>query len=290
MKRRVLTSLVLGPFVLAACLLASPFPLFLLCLLATTLAFLELRVLMASKSALPVATLVGVTLPFFGTEAQQNRDPQQVLLWSELFFLIGVAFAVIATRRSRAATAEVDMAGLWVAMPMACVVVMHNRLFSFVPQFQLTANALPTHQFNAAYPFWQISITPILCLLLPVWGADIAAMLVGKWFGRHQLWPAVSPGKTIEGSIANLVAALAVCAALWPYIHCPKPGPWYACGLAIGVFGQLGDLFESWMKRKRGVKDSGTILPGHGGLLDRIDSLLFSAPVVALLLLYWAKG
>jgi phosphatidate cytidylyltransferase len=260
-----------------------------LCLLVTTIAFIELRDLMGSRSALPVVTLIGVALPFFGTEVQQNRSPIQVLLWAAAFFAVGVLFATLATRRVRVSTAEVDMAGLWIAMPMTCVVMMHKRFFAYIPEIQLTTSALPTHQLFGSSPFWQFAVTPIFCLLLPLWAGDIAAFLVGKYLGSHLLWPSVSPKKTIEGAIANVAASLAVCWILWPHIECPKPGPWYACGLAIGVVGQFGDLFESWMKRRRGVKDSGSILPGHGGLLDRIDSLLFSAPAVSLLLVFWPK-
>ena len=283
----MVTSLVLAPLVLGACLLTSPYPLVVLCLLVATIGFIELRGLMGSRSALPVLTLVGIALPFLGTETQQNRSPLQVLLYAVAFFLVGVFFATISARRSRVSTAEIDMAGLWIAMPMTCVLMMHNRLFSFVPDLQLTASASPTHQLLGPSPFWQISVTPILGLVLPLWAGDIAAFLVGKYLGRHLLWPAVSPKKTVEGAVANLAATVGVCALIWPYLHCPRPGPWYVCGLAIGILGQFGDLFESWIKRRRGVKDSGSILPGHGGLLDRIDSLLFSAPAVAMLLVFW---
>jgi phosphatidate cytidylyltransferase len=270
-KQRVLTSLVLAPLVLLACTLATPYPLFLLCLLATTLGFLELRTLLGAKRALPVVTLVGVALPFFGSEIQHNRIPPQLILYSALFFAVGVLFCWKAARFNSKNTAEADLAGLWIGMPLTCVVILHSRLFS-----------------TRIGEFFEIS--PLWAVLLPVWAADIAGMLVGKWVGRHPLWPTISPNKTVEGSIANLMAALAICWLMWPWLDCSKPGPWWAAGLAVGVFGQVGDLFESYVKRRGGMKDSGSILPGHGGLLDRIDSLLFTTPAIALLILCTANS
>ena len=132
---------------------------------------------------------------------------------------------------------------------------------------------------------WHAS--PLLLLLVPVWAGDTAAMLVGRRWGRRKLAPRVSPGKTWEGAAANAAAAgLGGILAAWATKTPPAAG--LACGLACGTLGQAGDLFESWLKRRAGVKDSGALLPGHGGVLDRIDALLFAAwPVAAVL---WAFG
>jgi phosphatidate cytidylyltransferase len=121
----------------------------------------------------------------------------------------------------------------------------------------------------------------ILFLLVTIWGCDSFAYYVGKNFGRHKLAPEVSPKKTIEGSIGGLVGSVlvAVGAAL---LFVPEFRPLEAAligGLA-STAGQLGDLVESLFKRCAGVKDSGHFLPGHGGFYDRVDSLLFAAPVV----------
>jgi phosphatidate cytidylyltransferase len=121
----------------------------------------------------------------------------------------------------------------------------------------------------------------ILFLLVTIWGCDSFAYYVGKNFGRHKLAPEVSPKKTIEGSIGGLVGSVlvAVGAAL---LFVPEFRPVEAAligGLA-STAGQLGDLVESLFKRGAGVKDSGHFLPGHGGFYDRVDSLLFAAPVV----------
>ena len=104
----------------------------------------------------------------------------------------------------------------------------------------------------------------------------------GRAFGRHKLYPAISPGKTVEGAIGGLLGSvLAVVLAKLFYLGGPLA--WWDCAaLAIpaGALGQVGDLCESMIKRAYGVKDSGTILPGHGGILDRVDALIFSSPVV----------
>ena len=113
------------------------------------------------------------------------------------------------------------------------------------------------------------------------WAGDTAAMYVGKSLGKHKLAPHVSPGKTVEGALGSLVAS-ALCGVL--YLRWALPAvSWEAMlGLAIAgnVAGQIGDLAESALKRGAVVKDSGTLLPGHGGILDRMDSSLFSLPVV----------
>ena len=142
----------------------------------------------------------------------------------------------------------------------------------------------------------------ILYLLLVVWAGDIFAYFVGRSIGRHLMAPRISPKKTWEGAAASLIASLAVGASLFYYssslstaflnwgliqrrdgmfgLERPALVPVLALTAALNVAAQLGDLVESLIKRGAGVKDSGTILPGHGGMLDRIDALLFAAPVL----------
>ncbi|MBC8200274.1 MAG: phosphatidate cytidylyltransferase [Desulfobacterales bacterium] len=120
----------------------------------------------------------------------------------------------------------------------------------------------------------------IFFLLVLVFAGDTGAFYVGRLFGRHKLCPAVSPGKTIEGAIGGLTATLGAGLIFMNYFLKSLPlWPGILFFLSIGVVGQVGDLFESELKRYSGVKDSGSILPGHGGILDRIDALLFAAPV-----------
>jgi len=121
----------------------------------------------------------------------------------------------------------------------------------------------------------------LMFALLLSWAGDTAALYVGKAFGRHALAPRVSPAKTWEGAIGSVAGGIL---AGWLYAHyriAPAPVAGVLAIAAAGnIAGQLGDLCESAMKRGAGVKDSGSSLPGHGGWLDRIDSSLFSIPVV----------
>jgi phosphatidate cytidylyltransferase len=150
----------------------------------------------------------------------------------------------------------------------------------------------------------------ILFIMLTVWVGDTAALYVGRAIGKHKLAPRVSPGKSWEGSVASAVAAVVVAillfhflAPIWRGLHSMHlvsvsgysyymhslasarpdfpPAPWWAApafALCINVTAQFGDLVESALKRGAGMKDSGSLLPGHGGVLDRIDALLFAVP------------
>ena len=139
----------------------------------------------------------------------------------------------------------------------------------------------------------------LLFLFLCVWSGDIAALYVGKRFGRHKLAPELSPNKTWEGAIASVVASFIFGMGLVLYgdwftahgssftrLHTNAP-IWQSVLLAVllNAAAQFGDLLESAIKRGAGVKDSGTLLPGHGGILDRIDALLLAAPVLWFVLL-----
>ncbi|GAA4701020.1 phosphatidate cytidylyltransferase [Brevibacillus fulvus] len=115
-----------------------------------------------------------------------------------------------------------------------------------------------------------------------IWATDTGAYFVGKAVGRRKLWPAISPNKTLEGSLGGLVLAVLVVALLNQLGGSFSFGQVLGIGLTIGIAGQLGDLVESAIKRHFGVKDSGQILPGHGGVLDRFDSLLFVFPILHL--------
>ncbi|MEE8366790.1 MAG: phosphatidate cytidylyltransferase [Thermoanaerobaculia bacterium] len=119
----------------------------------------------------------------------------------------------------------------------------------------------------------------LLLLLAVVWAGDSAAFVVGSKLGKHKLAPTISPNKSWEGAVASLVGALAA-ALVWREFYSAKTGLALLILVAVtGVVAQLGDLVESMLKRGAGVKDSGTLLPGHGGILDRFDALFFAAPV-----------
>jgi phosphatidate cytidylyltransferase len=142
----------------------------------------------------------------------------------------------------------------------------------------------------------------LLYLLLLVWAGDIFAYFVGRSLGRHLMSPRISPKKTWEGALASMIASVGVGLLLYNYalpistallnanliarkdglfaLEKPALLPIVLLSAALNIAAQLGDLVESLIKRGAGVKDSGTILPGHGGMLDRVDALLFAAPLL----------
>lgn len=164
----------------------------------------------------------------------------------------------------------------------------------------LVEMAMPTHSldraaltlFGAVFAGWMPAHLALIRDMRPhgeallfmtfvtVWCMDTAAYFAGHAFGRHALAPVLSPKKTWEGAFAGFVAALAVCAAFsrWT-LKDALPMPWaLGAGALIGVTGQLSDLAESMVKRDAGIKDSGALLPGHGGVFDRFDSFILCAP------------
>lgn len=123
-----------------------------------------------------------------------------------------------------------------------------------------------------------------LGFLILLWTNDTGAYLAGKSMGRHKLFERISPNKTWEGFIGGVLMAVLVGCILSYYYGVLTLWSWIGMALIIGIFGTLGDLVESMLKRNVGVKDSGNILPGHGGLLDRFDGLLMAAPLIYLFL------
>lgn len=124
----------------------------------------------------------------------------------------------------------------------------------------------------------------VLFILILIWATDSGAYFIGRKFGKYKLWPAISPNKSIEGSIGGVMVALVVAGIYqgivglwdqWLYV--------FSIAVLISIIGQLGDLVESAMKRHYQVKDSGSLLPGHGGVLDRFDSMLFVFPLLHIL-------
>jgi phosphatidate cytidylyltransferase len=142
----------------------------------------------------------------------------------------------------------------------------------------------------------------VVFLLFAVWAGDIAALYVGRAWGRHKMAPTLSPNKTWEGALGSVVGSLLVTggllglahlfAAQWDKVWLSYPEDlnyWLTLAFVVNGAAQVGDLVESALKRSAGVKDSGSLLPGHGGVLDRIDALLIAAPVLwyALVIQHW---
>ena len=133
---------------------------------------------------------------------------------------------------------------------------------------------------DATMAFWLVALTFLL-----VWGTDIFAYYVGKWIGHRSLAPTISPNKTWEGTLGGLSAAILVAAVFKVTVLSVLPWPHVgALALIGGGVSQVGDLMESQLKRSTGADDSSSILPGHGGVLDRFDAMLVAAPLIYLYL------
>ena len=126
----------------------------------------------------------------------------------------------------------------------------------------------------------------VLGIILLIWASDVCAYLVGSFIGKHKLYERISPGKTWEGSIGSAILTIGcsfIVAHWFPELALKH---WIVISVLVCVFGTIGDLVESMLKRQAGVKDSGRIMPGHGGILDRFDSLLFVSPFIYAYLTY----
>lgn len=264
MRTRVFTSLALVPIALAAFSATSTWPLVALATITFMIGSAELTRLFTRKpnaftapSPAFMAACGAVVLAWGAT----TKEVAFAVLWPA--FLAGSRGALWIAQGTRARIVRYS-ATLWIAAPLLFGIALHR-------------SGVPT---QPAGPF---SWNPALLLALPVWAGDTAGIVIGGRYGRKLLAPRITPKKTQVGAIANLLAAIAVGAALGPLCGVPV---WKGavCGVAAGVFGQIGDLLESGMKRAAGVKNSGELLPGHGGLLDRVDSLLFAAPFVSSIL------
>jgi len=130
----------------------------------------------------------------------------------------------------------------------------------------------------------------VLFLFLVVWASDIGAYLAGRTIGGPRLAPAISPNKTWSGAMGGLLSAVAAGAAAAYVIHPAPSGHVFLVTALLGLLTQAGDLFESWIKRRFQVKDSSSLIPGHGGLLDRLDGVLAAAPAAAVLALLLGRG
>jgi phosphatidate cytidylyltransferase len=286
--KRIATALVLIPIVMLL-VLRAPVPV--LAVVAAAVALItvqEFLKLTESYGVQPMRlpTYIFVGLLFLLLAASAAEDTPQL---SALKFVVGMGFAcalasflflTITMRRAQmssaypAAAASV-FAFAYIALPMAMLVELRQQV---------------------AGAFW------VLYLLLIVWAGDIFAYFVGRSLGRHLMAPRISPKKTWEGAAASVAASLLVGSLLFTYalpissfllrvglitrrdglfgLEKPELLPIVLLTIAVNIAAQLGDLVESLIKRGAGVKDSGTILPGHGGMLDRIDALLFAVPVL----------
>jgi phosphatidate cytidylyltransferase len=196
---------------------------------------------------------------WFGTA--QAADFERVMLVTMLGWILLFAWIVIAPRRGAAWLAAV--AGLWALAP------------TWLALARLFVQGERGHEL-------------VIFVLVLAWAADIGAYFAGRRFGRMPLAPVVSPNKTWEGVIGGLIAGLLVALAGRAWFNLPALSFLSLCVAAVLV-SVVGDLLESMFKRQRGLKDSGSWLPGHGGVLDRIDSLTASVPLLALGLIWLGR-
>jgi phosphatidate cytidylyltransferase len=186
---------------------------------------------------------------------------------------------------SRAPRLNLEMILLTFVLGIAAITLGTNRpLNEVLPAISVSAAGLlfVVLPFSAVVRLHGVdTLGPMLLLftLVIVWVGDSVAYFVGRSIGRWKLAPEVSPNKTWEGAIANFLGALLVAAIFGYWSKIPPAHMLMMAGLG-SIAGQVGDLFESAWKRSASVKDSGTILPGHGGMLDRIDALILAAPMI----------
>ncbi|WP_179339890.1 phosphatidate cytidylyltransferase [Winogradskyella ludwigii] len=161
-----------------------------------------------------------------------------------------------------------------------------------IPLFSTKRYIATTFYLSSAFVFMLLisnydnEFTPLLLLggFILIWVNDSAAYLVGKNFGKQKLFPSISPKKTVEGFLGGLLFACLSSYFIATYTETLGFTPWLVLAIIVSVFGTIGDLIESKFKRQAKVKDSGVIMPGHGGLLDRLDSIIFASPFIYLFL------
>jgi phosphatidate cytidylyltransferase len=286
--KRIATAVVLIPIVLALILRA---PVWVLAIVACIVALLTIHEFLKLTESYGVAPMGWPTHLFAGVFflmlAVSSGTDTPLLSTGKFLVVLGFSAAIVPfIFLTRAMRGEDLRAGY----PAAAASV-----------FAFTYIALPMGMLVQLRQQWAGAFY-LLYLLLVVWAGDIFAYFVGKSVGRHLMAPRISPNKTWEGAAASLIASVAVGWLLFHYalplsmallraglierrdgmfgLEQPAMVPVILLTILLNVAAQLGDLVESLIKRGAGVKDSGVILPGHGGMLDRIDALLFAAPVL----------
>lgn len=171
--------------------------------------------------------------------------------------------------------------------------ILHGIIYSVFGQIYITMPLSLLMMLSYSYQQDITSIgyswSPLLALFVFIWVNDTAAYFIGSLIGKHKLIPHISPKKSVEGFIAGILFTMLsslIFAQLFPELSTLH---WIGLALVIALFGTVGDLFESLIKRTCSVKDAGTLIPGHGGILDRIDSLLVAVPAAYLFLILFIR-
>lgn len=270
LERRTTTALVYAVVVLAA-LFAPPPTFVILVAVLVVLGYVELRSLYRSRSYRP--WLIGAPFALAFVIAHMAQA-----VWGAglpaMTVAISAAFGLVAILAFLArAVAGRRVPGLPGAVTTLGGALYVGWLFGFMVDLWM-AGGSATRGWLGGLPAW------LILALVPTWIGDSTAYLVGSGIGRRRIAPRLSPGKTWEGTLAGMGAA-AVAVLVIGASAGVRTGPLLLLAALIGPVGFAGDLFESALKRGAGAKDSGTLFPGHGGVLDRIDSLIFVAPLVA---------
>ena len=271
--KRTLTGM-LFVAVLVGCILYTPTTFGLLFALITGLAVWEFGTLINQSGQAvinrPICGLAGVYLFLAVMGFSENLFGGEVFV-PYLIMLIYLLVAELYLRRPNPMNnwAYTMMSQLYVALPFALLSVLY-----FYPVQMMQGEALT------------VAVTPMLPLAVFIflWASDSGAYLVGSLIGKHRLFERISPKKSWEGSIGGGVLALVAAWALWYFFPIMSLWQWIGMALVVVVFGTWGDLVESLLKRQLGIKDSGHILPGHGGILDRFDSSMLAVPAVVIYL------
>ena len=203
-----------------------------------------------------------------------------ISVWMPGAFLGGFIFVINANFMSD------DLLGTSLLLLMVAGFI---RLVWLYPRFNTTELAVTV--FVSLYAGWLLThiialrelpggFHLVLLMMLTTWSTDTFAYFTGSAVGKTKLAPVLSPNKTVEGSIGGIAGSVAAAAAVWAVSAHFTVIHYILIGLLVGVLGQVGDMVESALKRLAGQKDSGRIIPGHGGVLDRFDSMLITAPVV----------
>ena len=265
---RVASSIVAIPIIIALVWLGGPFFTLAVSVVAALAAHEAISLLQPNGSSVQVVlSVTGAFLLVLGAE----RGVAAILAVLAFFLMSDlIAYTIQSGQPSAVARSGLPSlaAALYAGLPIALLVLERSWSgpFNFVPNNGLR---------------FDFGATWVLLVLTTVWTVDTLAYAVGRIFGRHLLWPAISPKKTWEGTLAGvLFGALVTCA--WASAVGQTSAAGFGLGLVIAVAAVAGDLAESALKRQAGVKDAGQLIPGHGGILDRIDGLVFSVIVVFL--------
>jgi len=227
------------------------------------------------------------TLDQSGVSIPLPTMTQALLIVLLVFVLFVFLVELLRTKGSSLLNAATTILGVvYVSLFMGSLVGLRELFvpadFPVYRYFDVRGLAMPAEVIEQAYTWGGYTVVTIFAA---IWLCDSAAYFAGTIFGKHKLFERISPRKTWEGAIAGFVFAVGTFIAarelVVPYLSF---GHAVACGAIVGVFGQLGDMVESMMKRDAGVKDSSALIPGHGGVLDRFDSLIFVSPVLFLYL------